>query len=223
MNLPNVKWCEGITFNKPSNTSSSVLHPSAVSALLPCINPGFPWSTTADLIPTLPPPPLQETLPILSKIDSKSVLYSPNPGPCSNFFFKRSKQARASSSGSCPPSPLVWIFRPHHFSVSHLSPGLRGLPRGWWYMSAVSMHRGWHIWSALRSDSREWPSRMGVVVVVVWDADGDWFFEFEGEEKGFGFIEGGERSRRILAWTCDRVVVTVASASAVIPDHLQNF
>ena len=49
---------------------------------------------------------------------------------------------------------------------------------------------------------------------------GGWLSDFEGEEKGFGFNEGGERSRRILAWTCDRVVVTEARASAVIPDHL---
>jgi len=27
---------------------------------------------------------------------------------------------------------------------------------------AVSMHKGWQILSALRSDSREWPRRMGV-------------------------------------------------------------
>ena len=47
-----------------------------------------------------------------------------------------------------------------------------------------------------------------------------WLSDFEGEEKGFGFKGGGERSRRILAWTCDRVVVTVERASAVIPDHL---
>ena len=52
-------------------------------------------------------------------------------------------------------------------------------------------------------------------------AGGDgWLADFEGEEKGFGFNGGGERSRRTLAWTCDRVVVTEVSASAVIPDHL---
>ena len=81
-------------------------------------------------------------------------------------------------------------------------------------MSAVSMHRGWQILSALRSDSREWPSRMGV---------GGWsslFFDFEGDEKGL--IGGGERSRRMLAWTCSRDVVTEARASAVIPDHLDG-
>ena len=50
--------------------------------------------------------------------------------------------------------------------------------------------------------------------------EGGWLSDLEGEEKGFGFNEGGERSRRILAWTCDRVVVTEARASAVIPDHL---
>lgn len=50
-----------------------------------------------------------------------------------------------------------------------------------------------------------------------------WLFTFESEEKGFGFNGGGERSRRILAWTCDRVVVTVARASAVIPDHLHKY
>ena len=57
-------------------------------------------------------------------------------------------------------------------------------------------------------------------MVVVADGSGR-LSNFEGEEKGFGFNAGGERSRRILAWTCDRVVVTEVSASAVIPDHLQ--
>ena len=58
---------------------------------------------------------------------------------------------------------------------------------------------------------------MGVV-----EAGAGWVFDFEGEEKGFGFIEGGERSRRIVAWTWDRVVVTAARPSAVIPDHLHD-
>ena len=37
----------------------------------------------------------------------------------------------------------------------------------------MSMHRGWQILSALRSDSSEWPMRMGVAGVVVVGEVGD--------------------------------------------------
>jgi hypothetical protein len=62
---------------------------------------------------------------------------------------------------------------------------------------------------ALRSDSREWRRRMGVG--EVWVVDG---------EVENGLVGGGERRRRTWAWTSACVVVTGASAAAVIPDHL---
>lgn len=52
------------------------------------------------------------------------------------------------------------------------------------------MQFGWHSLSALRSDSREWPRRMGV-----WkDVDGE-----DVEENGLGL--GGDSRRRTCAWT----------------------
>ena len=85
------------------------------------------------------------------------------------------------------------------------------------------MHRGWTILSALRSDSREWPRRIGVAGVVVVDVGdfGDLAAADEGVVNGFGAGgAGGERSRMSWIWTWASVVVIGASASAVIPDHL---
>lgn len=63
---------------------------------------------------------------------------------------------------------------------------------------------------AFRSDSREWPRRIGV-----WkDVDG----EEVDEEKGLGL--GGESKRSKCCCTWARVVVMGARADAVIPDHL---
>ena len=208
VNRPKEKVCDGIAPSRPCRTSSSVLQAVVVVAFEPCQFAGLPWSTTID-----------DTVPFLardmrSNIDSKSILNSPNPGPAyrylskrddpgalrdvplSIFFFNRSKHARASSSGSCPPSPRFWISRPHHFFVNHANPGFSGLPRGWWYAIAVSMQRGWQILSAFRSDSSECPRRTGV-----------------------GLTEN--RARR---WDCtsSNVVVTSRRASSVMPDHLQR-
>jgi len=63
------------------------------------------------------------------------------------------------------------------------------------------MHRGWASLSALRSDSREWPRRMGVAgVVVVGVGDLDLAAADEGVVNGFGAGgAGGERSR--MSWT----------------------
>ena len=78
-------------------------------------------------------------------------------------------------------------------------------------MSAVSMHNGWLILRALRSDSRECPRRTGVRCVDAVDEDED-------VVKGLG--GGGAKSFIICACASTNVVVTGASASAVIPDHL---
>jgi hypothetical protein len=62
------------------------------------------------------------------------------------------------------------------------------------------MQRGWQILSALRSDSREWPRRIG----VAGGAEGAFAFALAEEEvvKGLGKGgEGGERRRRICSWT----------------------
>lgn len=89
------------------------------------------------------------------------------------------------------------------------------------------MHREWQSLSALRSDSREWPSRIGVAggvverVGEVGDLDLDLAAADEGVVNGFGAGGGGgERIRMIWTWTSASVVVTGARASAVIPDHL---
>jgi hypothetical protein len=59
------------------------------------------------------------------------------------------------------------------------------------------------------SRARWCPRRMGVGGVRV-----------VGGEMENGLVEGGERRRRMWAWTSACVVVTGASAAAVIPDHL---
>ena len=70
------------------------------------------------------------------------------------------------------------------------------------------MQNGWQILSALRSDSREWPIRIGVGGVGPGVA----------EENGLG--DGGERRRRTWLCTSACVVVTLASDSGVMPDQL---
>jgi hypothetical protein len=65
-------------------------------------------------------------------------------------------------------------------------------------MTEVSMHLGWHSFRALRSDSNEWPTRIGVGA------------------------EGGSRIVRMWDWTSARVVVTESRAPGVIPDHLKS-
>ena len=84
------------------------------------------------------------------------------------------------------------------------------------------MHRGWQIFSALRSDSREWPIRIGVA-----GGDGVTGGVVVSIENGFRFgsgggAEGAVRRPMMSTWTCSKVVVTLARASAVIPDHLQQ-
>jgi hypothetical protein len=93
-----------------------------------------------------------------------------------------------------PPVPIVLYLPPDHFFVSQASLGFIGRPCGWWYISAVLMHRGWQSLSALRSESRECPRRMGV----------------------------GMRERRGSRYVCtsSRVVVTEESEVGVMPGHL---
>jgi hypothetical protein len=109
VNRPNRMSCAGITWIRPSSTSRSLPHPMAVVALAPWITPRSPWSTTAVL--TVPWSPLLHALATRSKMLSWSVLNSPNPSPFWILSRSKSMQARASSSGSCPPSPRVWISR----------------------------------------------------------------------------------------------------------------
>jgi hypothetical protein len=61
----------------------------------------------------------------------------------------------------------------------------------------VSIQRGWHNFKDFRSNSSEWPRRIGVGVV-------------------------GEEVRIERRWVCtsDNVVVTGSRASSVIPDQL---
>lgn len=107
--------------------------------------------------------------------------------------------------------------------MSQARPGLSGLPRGWWYSKAVSIHRGWQIFSAFRSDSREWPIRIGVAggdgVTVT---DGVVVSIENGFRLGSGGAAGAVRRPIMSVWTCSKVVVTLERASAVIPDHLQQ-
>lgn len=74
--------------------------------------------------------------------------------------------------------------------------------------------------SALRSDSREWPIRMGVPAGDEGEV-GDRETEDDRENGlAFGLSVGGQRIRIMSACTCSKVVVTVVRASGVIPDHL---
>lgn len=81
----------------------------------------------------------------------------------------------------------------------------------------MSTQKEWAIFRALRSDSRECPSRIGVSRGAEEEATDGLV------ENGFAFgicDETGLSNLRTLACASSNVVVAVASDSAVIPDHL---
>ena len=72
----------------------------------------------------------------------------------------------------------------------------------------MSMQYGWQSFKAFKSDSSEWPIRIGV---------GDGALDEEPlVEKGFE--AGGERRASNRAWTSARVVVIGARCCSVIPE-----
>ena len=97
-----------------------------------------------------------------ARTGSKSAPDSPYPGPKKTtkshqrgrgtnklvlnapfliLALRRSMQARASSSGLCPPGLRFCMMRSSHLRVSHTSLGFRARPRGWWDSSAMFMRR----------------------------------------------------------------------------------
>ena len=96
-------------------------------------------SATAAL--TAPWPPLPHPLVMRSEMLSWSILNSPKFGPILVF---EPKQINASA--------CVWISRSHHFLVN---PGLSSRPQEWWWVSWVSMHKGWHIRRVSTPDPRQ--------------------------------------------------------------------
>ncbi len=133
-----------------------------------CQTQGSPWSMIAVRVRAPFDPRLHECERAMRlRVGSSSVRNSPYLGSKpkkSSTWSQRDEQvrkdARASSSGSCPPGPQPCIVRPSHLRASQVSPDLRGLTRGWWKSSAVSTQYGCASCRACRSDSNEWPSRI---------------------------------------------------------------
>ena len=103
-NLPNMNSHAGFSCLKPSNTSRSRAHSSSPwhHVLHPDFRGSRPWLSPS-------PAHLAHCPSSSAQRYSQPISISPNPAPFLTLSRKRSMQARASSSGSCPPLPSLWI------------------------------------------------------------------------------------------------------------------
>ncbi|BAT16192.1 Os12g0189100 [Oryza sativa Japonica Group] len=82
----------------------------------------------------------------------------PKSGPYLIFNKASSRAALASSTLSCP-DPVFWISRLRNFFARTRKAILKRWPRLCLYKTAVSMIKSWDIRNAIRSFSKECPTR----------------------------------------------------------------
>jgi hypothetical protein len=157
---PNINFWESCAPISPSRTSAWFVHARVVAGAVievPCQAPWFPGSTIA----VRTHPPFDPRLSVNARCALASVRDPPGTlracvlrwqsrllgrsgrnRQLTHHSFSSLEYIYASTRvvlGHPPPDLRTRKIRPSYLQVSQTSSGLRGLPHGWWIISAVSM------------------------------------------------------------------------------------